>query len=176
MSESALGRIMAFVNTRDLEDGSDTIGTRAGLAAWLAGHGLGEGARVTEADVARAAALREALRDHLLANNGAALPPQAVEAVDRQAHRSGVRLGFGAEGAELRVTAGGVEGSLGRLLVDVHAAMADGSWARLKACAADDCRWAFLDGSRNGSRHWCAMGVCGNREKARRYRARRRTS
>jgi predicted RNA-binding Zn ribbon-like protein len=50
--------------------------------------------------------------------------------------------------------------------------MADGTWSRLKACRAADCRWAFYDRARNHSRHWCSMEVCGNRTKARAYRAR----
>ena len=43
---------------------------------------------------------------------------------------------------------------------------------RLRLCAADDCHWVFLDHSKNGSRRWCDMNVCGNRAKARRYYAR----
>ncbi len=43
---------------------------------------------------------------------------------------------------------------------------------RLRLCAADDCDWVFLDHSRNASRRWCDMNVCGNRAKARRYYAR----
>lgn len=41
---------------------------------------------------------------------------------------------------------------------------------RLKICDAPDCRWLFLDRSRNGRRRWCDMKVCGNREKVRRHR------
>jgi predicted RNA-binding Zn ribbon-like protein len=37
--------------------------------------------------------------------------------------------------------------------------------ARLRACPA--CDWLFLDKSRNGSRIWCDMAVCGNRQKSR---------
>ncbi len=39
----------------------------------------------------------------------------------------------------------------------------------VRECAADDCAWLFLDESRNRSRRWCDMKVCGNRQKARRY-------
>ncbi|NJR13323.1 MAG: hypothetical protein HC779_02360 [Phyllobacteriaceae bacterium] len=39
--------------------------------------------------------------------------------------------------------------------------------ARLKACPA--CGWLFLDRSKNRSRAWCDMTVCGNRAKARRF-------
>lgn len=48
-----------------------------------------------------------------------------------------------------------------------------GTWERVKICPADDCRWAFYDRSRNHSRTWCSMQVCGNREKARAWRGRR---
>jgi predicted RNA-binding Zn ribbon-like protein len=39
----------------------------------------------------------------------------------------------------------------------------------VRQCAADDCAWLFLDESRNHSRRWCDMTVCGNRQKARRH-------
>jgi predicted RNA-binding Zn ribbon-like protein len=45
--------------------------------------------------------------------------------------------------------------------------------SQVRACAADNCRWLFLDTSRNHSRRWCQMQVCGNRMKARRFQARR---
>lgn len=43
---------------------------------------------------------------------------------------------------------------------------------RIRIC--DNCGWLFHDRSRNGSRRWCDMSVCGNRSKARRHYARRR--
>ena len=42
---------------------------------------------------------------------------------------------------------------------------------RLKRCVA--CPWLFLDRSRNGSRRWCSMEICGTDEKIRRYVTRR---
>ena len=42
----------------------------------------------------------------------------------------------------------------------------------LRACEAETCRWLFLDTSRNHTRRWCKMKVCGNRMKARRYQVR----
>jgi predicted RNA-binding Zn ribbon-like protein len=44
----------------------------------------------------------------------------------------------------------------------------------MKACADDECEWAFYDSSKNRSRTWCSMEVCGNRAKTRAYRARRK--
>lgn len=43
---------------------------------------------------------------------------------------------------------------------------------RIRICG--NCGWLFLDRSRNGSRVWCDMTVCGNRQKARRHYRRRR--
>ncbi len=44
---------------------------------------------------------------------------------------------------------------------------------RVRECAAEDCAWLFIDGSKNRSRRWCDMAVCGNRSKVRRFRERR---
>jgi predicted RNA-binding Zn ribbon-like protein len=40
---------------------------------------------------------------------------------------------------------------------------------KVRRCAAPTCAWLFLDESRNHSRRWCDMTVCGNRQKARRH-------
>ena len=44
---------------------------------------------------------------------------------------------------------------------------------RLRACGSETCRWLFLDTSKNHTRRWCDMKICGNRMKARRFHARR---
>lgn len=41
----------------------------------------------------------------------------------------------------------------------------------LRACEKPDCRWLFLDTSKNHSRRWCDMKICGNRMKARRFKS-----
>jgi len=46
----------------------------------------------------------------------------------------------------------------------------------LRACSSDTCRWLFLDTSKNHTRRWCDMKVCGNRMKARRFQARQAAS
>ena len=170
----ALDTVRAFVNTYDLEDHSDAIGDPAALAAWLRDSGLLEdGARADAAQVARAVALREALRHMLLANAGVESDPHAPETVDAIARRArvGVRFRPGVE-TTLEPEARGVDGALGRIVAIVAGSMADGTWARLKACLADDCQWAFFDHTRNRSGRWCNMAVCGNRTKVRAFRAR----
>ena len=47
--------------------------------------------------------------------------------------------------------------------------------AALRECQAAECGWLFLDHSRNHSRRWCDMKVCGNRQKARRHYQRTRS-
>lgn len=42
--------------------------------------------------------------------------------------------------------------------------------SRLRSCAASDCGWWFVDDTKNHSRRWCDMKLCGNREKVRRFR------
>lgn len=39
----------------------------------------------------------------------------------------------------------------------------------VRMCEAPECAWLFLDQSRNHTRRWCDMKVCGNRQKARRH-------
>jgi predicted RNA-binding Zn ribbon-like protein len=145
------------------------LATPEALGGWLAEHGLaGSASAWTRADLERAVELREALRALLLANNGVAVEP--VGDVGRGAPL-GVRAGASGR-LELEPVGAGIAAPLGRLLAIVVEAQAAGTWARLKACPAEDCHWAFYDASRNRSRTWCSMQVCGNRAKARAYRAR----
>ena len=44
----------------------------------------------------------------------------------------------------------------------------------VRECAAPNCGWLFLDTTRNRSRRWCDMMVCGNRAKARRHYERKK--
>ncbi|MGH9163294.1 MAG: CGNR zinc finger domain-containing protein [Vicinamibacteraceae bacterium] len=44
----------------------------------------------------------------------------------------------------------------------------------VRECAAPTCAWLFLDQSRNQTRRWCDMKVCGNRAKVRRFHQRAR--
>jgi predicted RNA-binding Zn ribbon-like protein len=60
------------------------------------------------------------------------------------------------------------------LLLVVKDAQLDGTWTHMKACANDDCLWAFYDRSRNHGGTWCDMASCGNKLKNRDFRARRR--
>ena len=41
----------------------------------------------------------------------------------------------------------------------------------LRECGNAECRWLFVDTSKNHTRRWCDMKICGNRMKARRFKA-----
>ena len=165
-----------FVNTWDEEERSEELTSPAALTDWLRERALLDAAApaARPADLRRAVEVREAFREVLLTHNGThgeVEDPAGV--LDAAAHRARLRLAFAAgAGSRLVAEAPGVDGALGRLLAVVHEAEADGSWARLKACAQDDCRWAFYDRTKNHSRRWCSMADCGNRAKARTYRER----
>jgi predicted RNA-binding Zn ribbon-like protein len=181
VSQEAPGRlelVRAFVNSVDLEHGTDELASPDALAAWLGERELLDaGEAPTAADLRRATDLREALRELLLAHHGDdhVADPAAIETIEAAARRARLELRF-AEDAVARVAPGrgGTDGALGRLLAIVAAAQADGTWERLKACPWETCHWAFYDHSRNRSGVWCTMAVCGNRAKAQAFRQRRR--
>jgi predicted RNA-binding Zn ribbon-like protein len=167
--------IREFVNTLDIEEHTDELGDPAAAASWLRSHGLAGGGRLTREELRRLIAVREAIRELLLANNSGDPPPGgALEALNRASSDVALGLRFRPEGTKLVSSSGGVDAALGELLARIHGAMGDGTWARLKACPAPECHWAFYDRSRNRSATWCQMGECGNRNKARAFRARRR--
>ena len=43
---------------------------------------------------------------------------------------------------------------------------------RVKQCQGEKCGWLFFDATKNKSRRWCEMEVCGNRAKQKRFGAR----
>lgn len=58
------------------------------------------------------------------------------------------------------------------LAVSALSLLSSDTMSRLRICP--NCGWLFVDRSRNGSRMWCDMAVCGNRQKARRHYNRRK--
>lgn len=175
MSNSApepLELVRSFVNTYDHEDGTETLTDPGALTAWLDANGLGA-PEAGAPDLARARELREALRAILQHHGGLDLDPAAPRIVDEAAERAKLVVAFDDHGhAVVEPRAGGVDGALGGLLVRIADAQRDGTWARLKACPAEDCQFAFYDRSRNRSAVWCDMKVCGNRNKVRSFRER----
>ena len=61
-----------------------------------------------------------------------------------------------------------------RLVESAVGLLTSPSLERMKACPS--CGWFFLDETKNGSRRWCSMSMCGSIAKARRYYRRKRRS
>lgn len=168
-----------FVNTHDVETDTDELGSPAELAMWLRERELISATdRADDDDWALAVNLRAGLRaalrhDHSRpADATAATGPGTEFDAALAALPARVTLVDGTPACE-PLSAGATRG-LGLLAVAVLRAHASGDWPRLKVCSEDTCQWAFIDSSKNRSRSWCSMRVCGNRTKTRAYRARRR--
>ncbi|MFK0173889.1 CGNR zinc finger domain-containing protein [Streptomyces sp. NPDC090306] len=170
--------IEAFANTVDVELGTDELATPAGLSAWLAARELlDRPRRIGAADHALCLRLRDGVREELGAHVGetadAALLAGADEALRELPVLMSVR-GGGAGGPALSPAPelSPVRAALARLAVAWTELTVTGDAARLKRCSEHACAWVFWDVSKNRSRRWCSMRVCGNRAKARRYTAR----
>jgi predicted RNA-binding Zn ribbon-like protein len=162
-----------FANTLDVDEGTDALTTPGDLSGWLGQRGLLDaGLSAGDDDLAVARLLREVLRDAFRANHGEAAAGTDT-AMQQVTAALPLALGLRAGRPTVVPAGSGVRAALAHLLTAAVDCGADGSWSRLKICAADDCAWAFYDTSKNRSRTWCSMQVCGNRAKTRSYRARR---
>jgi predicted RNA-binding Zn ribbon-like protein len=169
-----LDTVRDYVNTLDLETGIDAVATPDGLAAWFSEQGLVDDLLEPTADEhVDALEVREAIRQLLLVNNGA---PADAGAASKTLEEAGRRSHLGIRfenGRPVLVPEGdGARGAIGRIVALVAELAPTDEWKRLKTCRDENCRVAFYDQSRNRSRAWCSMEVCGNRDKQRGYRER----
>ena len=163
-----------YVNTLDVETGEEALTSPADVSRWLVEHALVDaGAQADGSDYERALSLRETLRAALIRHH-VGTTDGSSEALDAVCADYPVRVTFRDGEPALTPVAEGVHGALARIVAAVVASASDGTWQRLKVCPEETCQWAFLDTSKNRSRTWCSMRVCGNRSKTRSYRARQR--
>ncbi|NUP81430.1 MAG: hypothetical protein HOV96_28220 [Nonomuraea sp.] len=149
----------------------DLLATPADLARWTVGARLlDEPPAVDEDDLARAAALREAIyrlataartgtpygrQDRDLLNAVARHPPAAVTLGEDGLRRGGdLRSALSATARAAIELLGGPQAPL------------------VRECEADPCTRLYLDASHRRTRRWCDMKGCGNRAKAAAFRAR----
>ena len=174
----SLALVQSFVNSHydlEVDHGADLFARPGTLGKWLLARGLITAqARVSTADLERALAVREGLRE-LARGSGDAELEVASSLLNGAAAGAGVELRFSRGRARLVPAAGGgVPAAIGLVLGLTAQAMLDGSWSRLKVCPGEDCGWVFFDHSRNQTGRWCSMSVCGGRAKARSHYRRRR--
>ncbi len=162
-----------LVNTFGPVSKTEDLGTVAAVQAFLAEHG--QQRRVSKADLPRLHALRTRLRAVFTAAN------------DEQARRriNDLLADFPAQPRLGSDPDGGVvfEGSAGDAVSWIGATSALGlaffvaehGTARLGICGASDCLDAFVDGSKNSTKHYCST-KCTRLENVRAFRARKRAS
>lgn len=163
--------LLQFLWTRDE---TDAIGTPEQLREWLAGLGLLDSSEtVSDGDVRLARHFRAAMRSLCAAHNGYPVDPRTAECVDEINALAPLKVTIPAGGG-LAVEAGGrgVPRALSTLLAIAYKATAAGEFGRFKTCKG--CGWAFYDETKNASRKWCDMGLCGTRSKMRAYRERKK--
>lgn len=129
----------------------------------------------------RATALREALYRIFSAMVKGAAPAEADLARLNQEARSASQmraLVYTPQGVRLTWEAG--EANLERVLWPVAQDAIDllisDDLLRLGECENEECGWLFIDATKNKSRRWCSMEVCGNRAKARRHYQRKKST
>ncbi len=168
--------VNSFVNTLEKNPAGpdvESFDSPEALRSWMREQGIPAGDDLGPADVERAIEFREAMRLLLLSNNGSELDAGVLRRLRAAADAGLIRVEIEDDGqAYPRPAQAGASALIARLLAAVADIQCAGTWERLKACAADDCQWAFYDTSRNRSRTWCSMESCGNRAKTRAYRAR----
>jgi predicted RNA-binding Zn ribbon-like protein len=173
--------------------GEDLLDDPVELASWLGrAHAATPeevdalaAASVADPDGARAALARlrelsEALRSVFDARLAHTAPPaEALETIGGHVAEAlrGARLTAGDGMFALDLPSAGSSFDGARLAAARSAAAVLGSradLAHLKRCPREDCRFAFVDDSRNQTRRWCDTRVCGNRARVARHYARTR--
>ena len=169
------------------------LSTYADLAAWAAEAGAApptlaralaraapRRAPAAAAVLARAEALRAAIAAVMSSVAERRPPPTRALAdlnqilIETMGHTHIVRRGPGFAW-EWKTGRNGLERLLWPVVRSAAEVLTSTDLAAVRACAAPGCRRLFLDGSRNGSRRWCDMAICGNRAKVQRHYARRRS-
>ncbi len=192
------GRLcLDFANTvrsRPSSDRLDLIGSYEDLLGWARQATIltpGEAAVLTDTARQRPRAASDALAQARLLREstyavfsaraaGLPAPPTDLQTLNRAIARAMARGGLTPAGARfewgwpdsvpgLDRVSWWVARSAAELLTSPHLTF-------VRECASYDCGWLFMDSTKNRSRRWCDMRVCGNRAKSRRHYERRRAA
>lgn len=177
--EFRLGKVLAtsFTGTLSERYGEtlERIPVPSRLADWLAVNGLAVDS-CTQSQLDRARELRESIHAAATAvANQNPLPSSAVQVVNDCSTRGGASAILTSEGGRTwRLSSSSVEDALSVIAADAISLLAGEREGKISLCASPTCRAAFLDTSRGGTRKWCDMNTCGNREKKARFLANKR--
>jgi predicted RNA-binding Zn ribbon-like protein len=181
-----LALLYEFLNSIDLrsytEKGvqhvpSDELATPAELEAWMRARDLlARNETVTLADHRLALELRAAMRSFVQLSD--------EDRTDDRTRITRLNAASSAYPLVLHVSRVGTvtlqpsarANRLGRVVAEFFALAQAGHLDRLKMCGSSECQWVFLDRSKPGNRRWCSSSLCGNRQKTRAYRDRRKSA
>lgn len=107
------------------------------------------------------------------ARNRTANPGPDLHELNAAANRPLPALTLTAEGARRTGPLGAVTAEVARAAITFLDEIHDQDNSRVRECERPECTRVFIDRSRAGTRTWCGMAECGNRAKAREYRARK---
>jgi predicted RNA-binding Zn ribbon-like protein len=177
------------VNNR-LTAARELLGSYEDLLAWAEQAGVvtaEEGAALrseaarrpadAQAALEGARALREAIFAAFSAvARGQAAPAGALAMLDAalgpSLARRRIEVGGGRFTWGWRLGDGALDALLAPVVESAAALLTSADLSRVRECESETCGWLFIDRSRNQSRRWCDMSVCGNRAKVRRHYAR----
>jgi predicted RNA-binding Zn ribbon-like protein len=168
----ALELLRRFCNSTNPENGAERFRDPDQLDAWLGAEGL-DPVRADRSGLGKVIRFRGQVRALAVANRDRRHDSSAFNSVVSSVGDGSLQIVAGEQGLELIGRGHGVPGLLAQLASIIVIAQADETWPRLKACTNDHCRWMFYDHSKNSNGTWCSMAACGQRHKAREYRARR---
>lgn len=139
-------------------------------ALWFHEAGIADEAiDFTAHDLERALELREAVwgvvTSHL---DSASLPDDALAIVNARAAEPDPIPRLDHDGRHVEATPDRLMSAIARDVIDILSGT-----DLIKECSRDGCTQIYVDRSRGGRREWCSMDPCGNRVKAREYRARK---
>lgn len=167
--------LLATLGGRYRAQAVDALGSPALLREWLRQHGLEPTGAVTEADLAAARELREALHRVTAASLRGDPPAPADRRTVAGALAADRALRLSPRAPDLAVTrpVTTVE-ALARLARDAVQDLVGERRPQLHACGDDTCSGIFLDAT--GRRRWCSDQTCGNRLRVRAHRSRAHSS
>ena len=162
-----------------------TLGGRAGsrierlaapadLSRWITEAGIAAAPRTSRELLDHARELREAIRRVLeCAREGRRPTASDLRLVNKWARSPVAAPQIGRDFTCASVGPDPVTGALAHIARESVELVTGPDRARVRTCAG--CTLLFIDRSRPGTRRWCSMERCGNRNKTAHYREKRRT-
>ncbi|WP_067452566.1 CGNR zinc finger domain-containing protein [Actinomadura macra] len=156
-----------LLNTRWIHDGvlHDLLDSTGGLAIWLRSAGLDDRAAADRATLDATVQTREIL----LALVDQAPSPETVDALNQVLEHGALHYRLGPGGPEEHPRTDAPAWLPSWLAATDCLRLLAASPDRVKSCAHHACVLHFHDTTKNGTRRWCSMAVCGNRAKAARH-------